>query len=213
MELKEKIIHEALRLFSLKGFLGTSIQDILKAANTSKGGLYNHFQSKEDLFLAVLKEAQGIWRERNLAGLDQLGSPVEKVKKLLENYRDCYLKDTENFPGGCVFVTLSVELDDQRPHLSREINKGFLGFKAMLKRLLDEGKDSGELLAQVDTEGLTEMIFAGMLGTSVNYGTEKSMASLDNSINALIDYLKGLEPQDNRRPVGSLKASNGPTAI
>lgn len=213
MELKEKIIHEALRLFSLKGFLSTSIQDILEAANTSKGGLYNHFQSKEDLFLAVLKEAQGIWRERNLAGLDQLGSPVEKVKKLLENYRDCYLKDTENFPGGCVFVTLSVELDDQRPHLSREINKGFLGFKAMLKRLLDEGKDSGELLAQVDTEGLTEMIFAGMLGTSVNYGTEKSMASLDNSINALIDYLKGLEPQDNRRPVGSLQASNGPTAI
>lgn len=213
MELKEKIIHEALRLFSLKGFLSTSIQDILEAANTSKGGLYNHFQSKEDLFLAVLKEAQGIWRERNLAGLDQLGSPVEKVKKLLENYRDCYLKDTENFPGGCVFVTLSVELDDQRPHLSREINKGFLGFKAMLKRLLDEGKDSGELLAQVDTEGLTEMIFAGMLGTSVNYGTEKSMASLDNSINALIDYLKGLEPQDNRRPAGSLKASNGPTAI
>ncbi|UCF58166.1 MAG: TetR/AcrR family transcriptional regulator, partial [Deltaproteobacteria bacterium] len=38
MELKEKIVHESLRLFSLKGFLSTSIHDVLEAANTSKGG-------------------------------------------------------------------------------------------------------------------------------------------------------------------------------
>jgi len=129
MNLKEKIIHESLKLFSLKGFLSTSLQDILEAAHTSKGGFYNHFGSKEDLFLAVLSKAQRIWRERNLTDLDEVDSPVNKIKKLLENYRDKYLKDAENFPGGCIFVTLSVELDDQRPHLSQEINKGFAGFR------------------------------------------------------------------------------------
>ena len=64
MNLKEKIIHESLRLFSLKGFLSTSIQDILEAVNTSKGGLYNHFKGKEDLFFHVLEEARRIWREK-----------------------------------------------------------------------------------------------------------------------------------------------------
>ena len=58
MTLKETIIHESLKLFSLKGFLSTSIHDILVAAETSKGGLYNHFRSKEDLFLAVLQEGR-----------------------------------------------------------------------------------------------------------------------------------------------------------
>ena len=124
MDLKERIIQESLRLFSLKGFLSTSTHDILKAAGTSKGGLYNHFQSKEDLLLAVLSEARKIWREKNLDGLDQTETPVKKIKRLLENYRDRYLKDTKNFPGGCIFVTLSVELDDQSPHLSKELNKG-----------------------------------------------------------------------------------------
>ena len=194
MDLKEKIVHESLRLFSLKGFLSTSIQDVLEAANTSKGGLYNHFESKEDLFFAVLTEASRIWREKNLAGLNEIEKPVQKIKKLLENYRDRYLKDSMNFPGGCIFVTLSVELDDQRPHLSRELNKGFAGFKAMIKRLLDQGKESGELRKEIDTEALTEMIFAGMLGASVIYGTEKSMTSLDQSINALIEYLDRLAP-------------------
>ena len=192
MDLKEKIVAESLKLFSLKGFLNTSISDILEAANTSKGGLYNHFESKESLFFAVLNEAKRIWRESTLADLDQITKPVEKIKKLLENYRDRYLKDRSNFPGGCIFVTLSVELDDQRPVLSRELNKGFAGLKAMLNRLLDQGKESGEVRKGVDTAAVTEMIFAGMLGASVIYGMEKSDACLDQAIGSLIEYLDKL---------------------
>lgn len=192
MNLKEKIIHESLKLFSLKGFLSTSLQDILEAAHTSKGGFYNHFGSKEYLFLAVLSKAQKIWRERNLTDLDEIDSPVNKIKKLLENYRDKYLKDAENFPGGCIFVTLSVELDDQRPHLSQEINKGFAGFREMLKGLLDQGKEAGELKQEEDTGALAEMIFSGMLGASVLYGTQKSVTSLDQSLNSLIKYIERL---------------------
>lgn len=194
MNLKERIIHESLKLFSLKGFLSTSINDILEAANTSKGGFYNHFASKEDLFFEVLDKARRIWRERNLSGLDEIESPVGKIEKLLENFRDRYLKDSEDFPGGCIFLTFSVELDDQCPHLSKEVNKGFVGLKAMLNRLLDEGKESGELSDSVSTNAITEMLFAGMLGATVIYGVEKSPESLDRSINALIDYLEKLKP-------------------
>ena len=164
VSLKEKIVYESMKLFSLKGFLNTSIQDIMKNAGTSKGGLYNHFKSKDDLFLAVLSEARKIWRRETLAGLDQIKNPLAKVKKLLENYRDRYLKDRETFPGGCVFVTLSVELDDQRSFFSKELNEGFARLKAMIKRLLDQGKKSGEIRADINTQAVTEMIFSGMLG-------------------------------------------------
>jgi len=194
MDLKEKIIYETLKLFSSKGFLGTSTHDILEAAHTSKGGLYNHFRSKEDLFFAVLSEARKIWREKNLEGLDHIENPVGKVKKLLENYKDRYLKDTKTFPGGCIFVALSVELDDQRPHLSHEINEGFIRLKVMVKEFLDQGKISGELRQDVDTTAVTEMVFAGMLGASVNYGMQKSSASLEKSINSLINYIDSLAP-------------------
>ena len=193
-DLKKKIIQESLRLFSLKGFLSTSMNHILEAANTSKGGFYNHFKSKEDLFFAVLSEARMFWREKNLAGLDEIEKPVEKIKKLLQNYKDLYIKDTENLPGGCVFVTLSVELDDQRPHLARELNEGFVRLKAMINRLLDQGKKSGEIRDEVNTKDVTEMIFAGMIGASVLFGMGKSFTSLDRSINPLIKYIERLAP-------------------
>ena len=196
MNLKEKIIHESLKLFSLKGFLGTSIHDILEAADTSKGGFYNHFSSKEDLFFQVLNEARKIWREKNLNGLDKIENPTERIKRLLKNYKDRYLKDADNFPGGCVFITLSAELNHQRPLLSKELEKGFVGLKGMLKRLLEQGKESGELMKAVNTDTVTEILFSGMLGASLSYAVNKSKTSLDRSINALIEYLEKLKIPD-----------------
>lgn len=189
MSLREDIIYVSMKLFSLKGYVNTGVNEIIESVGSSKGGFYNHFASKEELFYEVLLQAQKMWRNRVLHGLNEVGSPLEKVIRLLENYRDRYLKDGENFPGGCIFVTFSVELDDQQPQLMQEVNKGFDGLKAMLKRFLEEAKELGELKQNVNTNRLTEMIFTGMIGSSVLFGVEKSTLTLDRSINALIDYI------------------------
>jgi AcrR family transcriptional regulator len=189
VNLKDTIVHESLKLFSLNGFLSTSIQDILSAANTSKGGFYNHFSSKEDLFFQVLDEARKIWRDRNLQGLDEINQPIDKIIRLLENYKDRYLLDAENFPGGCIFIMFAVELGDSRPHLSREVQKGFKGLKTLLKKILENGQQSTTEYNGLNSNTITEIIFNGMLGASVNYSVDKSYEALDESINSLIDYL------------------------
>ena len=189
MILKNEIVHEARKLFSLNGFLNTGINDIIAAARTSKGGFYNHFSSKDELFFAVLAESQMLWREKVLDSTREIESPSAKIVKIFENYRDEYLKDSENFPGGCIFITFSVELDDTRPYLMEEVQKGFNGFKGLLIRLLNEEVAAYELSANIDTESVAETLFAGMLGASVLYGVEKDDQTLDRSIKALIDYV------------------------
>jgi TetR/AcrR family transcriptional repressor of nem operon len=192
MALKDRIIHESLRQFSTKGYMSTSINDILASVGTSKGGLYNHFKSKEDLFFAALSEARKIWRQRNLAGLDQVTRPLDKIKKILENYRDHYLADSENLPGGCVFVALAVELNDQQPHLAKEVNEGFKRFKGMIKRLLDQEQAAGRLKNGIDTAMVAEMIFSGILGACVSHTADKSQKNLDHTIQSLIDFVTSI---------------------
>ncbi len=189
MNNKETIIHEAQRLFSLNGYLNTGINEIIEVAGTSKGGFYNHFASKEDLFHAVLAESQRIWREKIIHPLTDDESPVETIAHILLNYRDQYLKDSENFPGGCIFITFSVELDDTHPHLVKEVHEGFKGLKGLLNRLLIEGIEVGELPADLNPKTVTEMLFTGMLGASVLFGVNKSQSTLDCSIDSLIEYL------------------------
>ena len=189
MELKDNIVHEARKLFSLNGFLSTGINDIIAAAGTSKGGFYNHFASKEDLFYTVLAESQSLWRDRVLASINEIDSPTEKIIKILNNYREKYLTDSENFPGGCVFITFSVELDDTRPQLMKAVNQGFEGFKEMLTRLVNDAIEHGELPLSLNSETIAESLFAGMLGTSVLYGVDKDNTTLDHSIDSLIEYV------------------------
>jgi len=188
--LKEKIIHEALRQFSFKGFLNTSTADIIESVGTSKGGLYNHFKSKEQLFFDALSQARKIWRERNLVGVDEIERPVDKIKKILMNYRDHYLTDVNNLPGGCIFVNLAVELSDQQPHLAMAVNEGFTRLKAMFKRLLTaECKAGGLRLTQKETDQVAELIFSSLLGACVMYAADKSDRNLKRTIDAMIDYL------------------------
>lgn len=187
--LKEKLIHEALRQFSTKGYHATSTVDIIDAVGTSKGGLYNHFRNKDELFYEALEHAQKIWRERNLQGLDEISRPIDKVIKILENYRDNYLADSENLPGGCIFVNFAVEFSDQRPDLAHSVNEGFINLKRMLNRLLKEELDAGTLQNVADTEEIVELIFTGLLGACVVYTSDKSKSQLDKSISTLVNYL------------------------
>jgi TetR/AcrR family transcriptional regulator, transcriptional repressor for nem operon len=60
--------------------------------------------------------------------VDQIPRPVDKIKQILGSYKDRYLADSDNFPGGCIFVNLTVELSDQRPHLAQAVNEGFIRF-------------------------------------------------------------------------------------
>jgi AcrR family transcriptional regulator len=190
MSIKESIIHEALKLFSLKGFSSTSITDILEATGASKGGFYNHFKSKEDLFFAVLAHARQIWREKVLTDLDRVSQPLEKICKLLENYRDLYLIDSEDIPGGCIFINLAVELADKYPHLADEVNQGFSGFKTMVNNFFNNAKKQGFLRGDTSTEAMTEMVFASMLGASMMYSVDKSTENLQRTIGAIIQYLR-----------------------
>jgi TetR/AcrR family transcriptional repressor of nem operon len=58
---RRNIIEKALQLFSVKGYFNTSISDILQATGLTKGGLYCHFKSKEEVWRAVYEHAVEIW--------------------------------------------------------------------------------------------------------------------------------------------------------
>lgn len=71
MKTKEKIIDEALTLFSTKGYKGTSVKNIADAVGIKDSSLYKHFKSKKDIFDTIVKEMQN-----RMSGLSfQVGLP------------------------------------------------------------------------------------------------------------------------------------------
>ena len=54
---REQILDVAVRVFALNGFHSTSMNDVADAAGVTKPVLYQHFESKQDLYRALLEEA------------------------------------------------------------------------------------------------------------------------------------------------------------
>ncbi len=69
-KVEEKIIMSARKQFAKKGYSLTSMDEIAKSANVSKGGLYHHFHSKEELFLAICRKNQQVIQQSH-SGLFQ----------------------------------------------------------------------------------------------------------------------------------------------
>lgn len=84
----------ALDLFAYKGYVNTSISDIAKTANISKGLMYNYFSSKEQLLEAILKEAFTVSADIMDPVTDQHLSAVERLITLIKATISFYQTNT-----------------------------------------------------------------------------------------------------------------------
>lgn len=75
---KTKIINTAIKLFAEKGFSDTSMSQIANNADVGKGTIYWHFDSKEDLFLSIIREKGQSYFEKVLA-LDESDLEPEEI--------------------------------------------------------------------------------------------------------------------------------------
>jgi len=79
-------------LFSRKGFVETSMEDISAAAKLSKGGIYHYFSSKTDLLAFILDNFMDIVLENLEAELDVIDDGLEKVRRLIFRHVELYPK-------------------------------------------------------------------------------------------------------------------------
>ena len=115
--LKERIVVSAAKNFAKKGYAKTSVDSIAKSAKVSKGGLYHHFPSKEELFIAVLFRNVAISEETN-STLFQNKDNI--VKDLNENYNKIIESDIDFSRIFIEGITESLH----NPKLQKLLNKG-----------------------------------------------------------------------------------------
>lgn len=79
---KEKIFQVAITEFAANGYSGTNINTIAKNADISIGSMYNYFESKEDLFLAIVDHGYGILEEALDEVITENGTVFEIIERL-----------------------------------------------------------------------------------------------------------------------------------
>lgn len=105
---REKLLQTAHDLFYRDGFHAVGLENILDAVGVSKTTFYNHFESKEDLFLEVLRGHDRWWREEFTRKLRHFGGdrPRDQLLAVFDVIDELIRIDTYN---GCVFINVAVQ--------------------------------------------------------------------------------------------------------
>ena len=126
---REKVVGEAGRLFALKGYHDTKLEEILHAAGVTSGAFFHHFQSKEDLAFAVIDRHM----ERRREFLDRIerslpdggeDGPLAPVYRRLDAITEM-VRRREHCRGGCVIGNLSTALSDTHDGFRRRLAECF----------------------------------------------------------------------------------------
>ena len=81
---RQEILRASARLFQEQGYDGTSMNDVAAALKLSKGGLYHHFQSKDEILFNLMNHAMDITEERVINRVKAIPDPEERLRMLIK---------------------------------------------------------------------------------------------------------------------------------
>ena len=91
LDSRQEILRTAARLFQQQGYDATSMNDVAAALKLSKGGLYHHFQSKDEILFHIMNHAMDITEERVIGPARRISDPEERLRMLIRLHIDVVL--------------------------------------------------------------------------------------------------------------------------
>ena len=184
---KQFILETAAPIFNQKGISGANIDDVLDATKLTKGCLYGHFESKEDLALQVIDFMLNHNSEKMLLTISKGKTAKAKVFAYLDFYKDpldTYIK------GGCPVFNIAVESDDHFPAIKEKIAGVIRRGQEMFVAILNQGIENGEFSDKLDPAVYAFKAVAAVEGALVmcrTMNTAKPMSGLIKSLKAELE--------------------------
>ena len=137
---RQEILRIAARLFQQRGYDATSMNDVAAALKLSKGGLYHHFKSKDEILFEIMNHAMEITQERVLTPVRGIADPVERLRALIRLHIEVVLS-----PRDREITVMLHENHPLPPALRKRINarkKDYIHFVESLMAEIQRGRSA-----------------------------------------------------------------------
>jgi len=92
---RQEILRTAARLFQQQGYDATSMSDVAGALKLSKGGLYHHFQSKDEILFHLMDHAMDITQEQVIDRVREIADPEERLRMVIRLHIGVVLRERD----------------------------------------------------------------------------------------------------------------------
>lgn len=191
---KQMIIEKASGLLNTQGYLATSITDIMEKTGMEKGGIYNHFKSKQELSLDAFSFSIETMSTTFQEAIRSKNTSIEKLNALLEVF--LLLAEGKPIPGGCPILNAAIESDDAHPVLRDVTRKAMNDLYSMILRIIRTGIRNSEIISTIDSETFTTIFISTIEGSLMMTKLYNDTIYINRSIGFLKDYLSKFETRE-----------------
>jgi len=184
---KQRIIELSAPVFNQKGFAGAAVSDLMRATGMEKGGIYRHFESKQELAESAFDYAWRLAFETRFEGAGEIPDAVDRLIHVVRSFRD---RRAGLVPGGCPLLNTAIESDDGNPPLRAKARRALNEWLDRLQSIIREGKRQGQVRAGVDEADLASLIVGTLEGSLMMNRLQRSGAPIDSACRHLESYLE-----------------------
>ncbi len=130
---RPEILRTAARLFRERGYDATSMNDISAALKLSKGGLYHHFRSKDEILYHIMNHAMDITEDRVLTPIRDITDPEQRLRALIRLHIELVLRARDR-----EITVILHENHPLPPGLRKKVNIRKKGYIHYLEQLIME---------------------------------------------------------------------------
>lgn len=187
-ETKMRIIEKAAALFNQQGYAGSSMSDLMRVTGLQKGGIYNHFRSKDELAIEAFDFAANRVQQKFMGALKGKRHAVDRLIAILSVYERMF--DDPPIQGGCPILNTAVESDDTHPALRERAQLAMDAWRILIQRIVDKGIIRGELRSTVDPDTVATILIATIEGAVMLSKLYGDASHLERALNYLKTYVQ-----------------------
>jgi len=182
---RQEILRTAGRLFQQRGYDATSMNDVAAALKLSKGGLYHHFQSKDEILYEIMNHAMDITQERVIDAVKQISDPERRLRALIRLHIEVVLSPVDR--------EITVMLHENHPlppTLRKKINARKKDYIHFLENLIAEVQRSRHAKGSVSPRAAAFALL-GMLNWIYQWYKPEGELQVQNLVPQFTEFVFG----------------------
>jgi len=182
------IIETAAPIFNKKGYIGTSLSDIIEQTGLTKGAIYGHFENKDELAIAAVVHNLNTVSLKIFSRAKLYNDPVDKLIAFANAYVEFY--DQTILDGGCPVLNAAVDSDDGNPAIRSKIRKFINNWQKTITGIMSDGIKSGRIDASYNPEDFAIFFISQIEGGIMLAKTMNDKKYLEKSVNQIIRLIE-----------------------
>ena len=198
LKTRQRIVEMAAPVFNRQGFVGASMRDLIRATGLEKGGIYNHFGSKEQLALESYDFAMS--RVTDALARSQVGATdaVDRLTRMIRSFATFARKPA--IAGGCPIMNTAIETDDGHPELRDRARQSMTLWHRLIGRIVKDGIAAGTLAADTDPYVLAALLTSSLEGALMLSRLYEDPAYTDRVVDHLVAHIETLRAVPEEAP-------------